>query len=109
MKREPIKWLTQAQVKAAAKKGRKAAIACSQEHWRQLSEARAKEMRQYASALSGEYEALCYLTGDGDSSDPHCEKCPIAVVDYSCPNPEAAFRDAFKAWDLWTCARTNAN
>src|SRR5512146_1422609 len=76
MKREPIKWLTQAQVQAAAKKGRKAAIACSQEHWRQLSTATRQDLLGWGSLYSiirAGFCATCVLY-----SPKYCNGCPLS-------------------------------
>ena len=44
-----MNWLTQKQVEVAAKKGHKSALACSCEHWEQLSTATLDEITQHPS------------------------------------------------------------
>lgn len=41
-----MKWLTQKQVNAAAKKSDKAALDCSIEHWQQICDATDEELRR---------------------------------------------------------------
>ena len=41
-----MRWLTQKEIKVAAKKSKRAAKKCSQEHWRQLSTATEDELKK---------------------------------------------------------------
>ena len=63
MRRKPIKWLTQAQIKAAAAESPKAAAECSSLHWLQIKKSGPR--RFWAAVAAGEvlldadYCALC--------------------------------------------------
>ena len=98
--KQKIKWLTPKQVKAAAKRGRKAAMCCSWVHWNQFCTATEKELRAIISKLDnfwnlvyGRYCALCqkYPRGDRD-----CNRCGLNCDGKSSPWIDA--RNAFMDW-----------
>lgn len=71
-------WLTKEQVQSAANKSRKAAIVCSQEHWRQLSMATRKGINEAPEKLwfliRGGYCSLCPRCANLPNK---CEGCPL--------------------------------
>lgn len=74
-----MKWLTQKEVKAAAKKSKKAAIACSVLHWEQILTATKEELCDFYDNRSDDlvrspYCALCCRFND-DAAE--CPKCPV--------------------------------
>ena len=81
-----VKWLTQKQVKEAAKKSRKAAIECSRLHWEQLATATDEESGNkrdslMMSVLDGhEYCALCKRF----FAECRCNDCPLVAADGGC-------------------------
>ncbi len=91
-----IKWITQAQVKAAAEKGERAALAMSLRHWKQLAAAGEKELRwAEQEGLTGcGFCALC------ERYDHDCTGCPL--VDRGRPcfeyGPYSAADGAFADW-----------
>ena len=77
-----MKWLTQKQVKEAAKKSRKAAIECSRLHWEQLATctkgellAKTRQLSEYHDLIGCDYCSLC-IRYRGDNSS--CDECPIS-------------------------------
>lgn len=107
-------WLTIDQIQKAAKKSRKAALECSREHWRQLSEATAKELRQAwlsgSVAIGSEDCSLCQRYGHDVLG---CGRCPLNVAGHRCITMGSIWRRAqrhfhailddndTKAWRSW--------
>ncbi len=73
-----MRWITQAQVKAAARKSDKASISMSMKHWFQLTTATKKEIidgyNDDKVDIWGEHCALCGRYSDGYEN---CGKCPL--------------------------------
>lgn len=98
-----MEWLTREQVAKAAKKSRKAALECSREHWRQLSTATAKEMREYEldtndDGFGCDYCACCVRFYYGTY---RCSECPLKEHGYACEeigSPWAVASDAYFSW-----------
>lgn len=55
-----MKWLTIKEAKAAGKKSKRAAIACSKKHWYQNWQAKEAEMKLLSNAVGGHLCALCH-------------------------------------------------
>jgi len=89
--REPIVWLTLAQVEAAARESKAAALACSQEHWRQLSRATEAELREAIASLQtsigSPFCALCRRSGVLRGAP--CAGCPLAESGHQCARNES--------------------
>lgn len=103
-----MKWLTQKEVRTAAKKSERAAIACSKKHWRQLATAKESETRKKANSLSynspicEEYCALCVRFQNPQLSfKQNCRQCPLRKEKYSltCCKEYQAASTAFIAWN----------
>lgn len=76
-------WLTQEEIKAAAKKSEKAAIACSVKHWEQILAATKWELQRADHAIMyGKNCALCIR--HKDKYDPkhstHCSQCSLGKI-----------------------------
>lgn len=79
-----MNWLTFEQVEVAGKKSHEAALECSQEHWRQLSQATRGEIGDASDLccmIRAPYCALCERYRSGFIV---CEGCPLKQVGYSC-------------------------
>lgn len=76
-----MKWLTQKQVDAAAKKGKLPALECSDLHWTQLIEATEEELRkkinQTEGLIEGRYCACC-------CASKKCRNCLLCGQPVSC-------------------------
>jgi len=72
-----MKWITKNQVKAAAKKSHKAAVAMTKKHWHQLFTATKQEIidayRKGLVACDDDYCALCKRYHKNKS----CNECPL--------------------------------
>ena len=91
-----MRWLTQAEVKIAAKKSKRAAIACSKKHWKQNATATQKETEAGKGGLTDDRLcALCQRYGE-----PSCEGCPLkkSYKCYCCKVYHDA-DDAYGSWD----------
>lgn len=71
-----MKWLTQKEIKAAAEKSKKAAIACSVLHWEQVLTATKEELLDFLvkkseSLIRWQYCALCVRCKN------NCKPCPM--------------------------------
>lgn len=94
-----MNWLTQEEIQAAAKKGRKQALLCSIEHWRQLSGATWREL------VYGERKNLVHDSGD---ECPLCNRydeclyCPLKSAGECCGETDSAYdrtdRTNFTNW-----------
>jgi len=100
-----MKWLTQTEIYRASR-SKKKALACSQEHWRQLSTATAKELREAAcEGRIGTDDSWCaFCKHDKAVSDYRlCSACPVKAAGthfrkYYCV---LAWRRADTAFDSW--------
>ena len=87
-----MKWLTTEHIQAQAKKGRKEALECSIEHWRQLAGATFKEL--LAGSIAGEthygpaFCALCLRYEKG------CGYCPLKQFGKGCHGVSTQYRKA---------------
>lgn len=92
-----MNWLTTDQIKKAAKKSRKAALECSREHWRQLSEATAEELRTGVSrglvSLTDAHCAMCIRHWKCG----WCGTCPLYEAGHGCNGNESLWRTAEEA------------
>lgn len=102
-----MNWLTEKQVKAAAKKSHNAAVRCSQEHWWQLSTATRKEIDEapddWEVLVCASYCALCqryFLC--------KCKGCPLDPQDDGPRDCCQEWRDMDRVffgrhpiWPLW--------
>ncbi len=89
-----MRWLTQAEVKIAAKKSKRAAIACSKKHWKQNATATQKETAGKGGLTDEGLCALCQRYGE-----PSCEGCPLkkSYKCYCCK----VYHDADDAYESW--------
>ncbi len=73
-----MKWITQKQIEAAARKSDNAAISMSMKHWWQVITATKKELidgyNDEKVDIWGQHCALCERFCDG-----HCENCPLTI------------------------------
>lgn len=101
-----MKWLTVKEVRAAAKKSKRSAIACSKKHWWQLATATESETREKEDSLANinlvaeEYCALCIRF-----QCPHyrfsynCLQCPLGSTERLTCCKE--YQDAARAFEAW--------
>jgi len=88
-----MNWLTQNEIKAAAKKSLKAAKACSLQHWQQLRQATPKELFAALNhddvEITVEFCALCqrYLSGHRTL----CRRCPLGKAFEPCNTQGSAW------------------
>ena len=81
-----MKWLTQKEIQVAAKKGRRPALECSIEHWRQLAGATEAELQKGSKSnrisIGTGRCALCVRAWGEDDED--CPECPLDEAGVSC-------------------------
>ena len=96
-----MNWLTMTEISKRAK-SKKGALKVSYEHWNQLYQAPAKELREAIKKsmvdVGNEYCGLCKFY-DSISSSTNCSRCPLGASDGNCyktsGNLYAEVRDAF--------------
>jgi len=98
-----MKWLTGEEVRAAAKKSKRAAIACAKKHWWQNHTATEKEMRVFAKTHRPAGYRLCALCWRYNQNNVHKLGrywCPLKKAKdktYCCNQYTKALR-AFTNW-----------
>ncbi len=102
-----INWITKAQVKAAAAKSDRAALAMSLRHWKQLAAAGKVELlktrRANRVSEGEEYCALCQRAGS-PAPGFSCGRCPLHRIDQNCRKQDGVYRAAATALDkLYGC------
>ena len=104
-KKQPIQWLTRAEIQAATAESPEAALACSIEGWQQKKNASAEELRKACShadvhewPIGHKFCALCLRYNRYDAPNSHCE-CPLWAEDYG-PCCEE-YHIAYKALQKW--------
>ena len=98
-----MEWLTEKEVAAAAKKSKRAAIACSKKHWKQNYTATEEEIDEYCDnyrIVNADSCALCVrytiIDEEGDVEDTDCAACPLGPN--RCCDEYYAAADAFDKW-----------
>jgi len=96
-----IRWITEAQVKAAAKKSDRAALAMSLRHWKQLAAAGKKQLSDaLAAKLTELWPEWCSLCVRGRSQGVcRCRGCPLSNAG-GC-GPDSIFGNAADAVCEW--------
>jgi hypothetical protein len=97
------RWVTPRIAKNAAKRGVWAALDCSVEHWRQISEATPEELFQHRPHLDTEDCALCCWAEDQHPRPKDdflgCTRCPLAEHEPKCTWTNSAYHAAHGAWN----------
>ena len=99
-----MKWLTEAQVQAAAKKERQEVLACSLEHWNQLVAATRVELRK------AERDGVAFASGPCALCEHYsCRSghCPLCKAGQCCNNRGSVWKGADRAWQKITWDRDN--
>ena len=91
-----MKWLTQKEVKVAAKKSNKAAIACSVMHYEQILAAKKWEIqrnhkRNHLWLTGPDLCALC------ERCNGYCGRCPLGKVQ-ECPTEGSCYHEVWAAY-----------
>ncbi len=107
-----MKWLSQAMVRAAAKKSEREAVASSKKHWKQNCTATEEEVKAYikqeiktgifkgsnCSPVDADLCALC------ECYDDNCKNCPLGPTQCC-----REYGEAQKAFDKWKKRKTKFN
>jgi len=96
-----MKWMTEKEAKAAARKSKRAAIASCKKHWRQNYTATEEEMQAFYEnpiaphPLGISVCALCHRYQKGE-----CKKCPLGIanINLDCGKEYKAACFAFRNW-----------
>lgn len=94
-----MKWLTEAQVKKAAKTA-KGALAITKTHWWQNANATEEELKEYWNVGGGHNPVaanICGLCLRYDESAEECGACPLRKVS-KCYQSQSTYRLADNAW-----------
>ena len=89
-----MNWLTRKEVDAAAKKSKKAAIACSVLHWEQILSATKKDFRRLSNEIHPMSGLLCALCV---RHEYNCAVCSLGR-DHSCKQGGSLYRIALRAY-----------
>ena len=100
-----MEWLTLTEIGRRAR-SEKGALEVSYEHWNQLYEAKADELR---AAIKNEKVALdCDHCGLCRHYGWHgCDRCPLEIADYPCRHPNSIYRKASIQFFFWESGNKN--
>ncbi len=95
-----MEWIGEKEAKAAAKKGEKAALDCSIEHWRQLSHRPKSVFKARENGRANIYEGDCALCYRGRQNNSYICDCPAGKNSQACCGN--LWREARCKWDWGT-------